>query len=299
MRLTCPNCGAQYEVPEDVIPQSGRDVQCSNCGDTWFQHHRDHTPEDERDEAADATLTWDTPEPEPADDPDSARTDADSPADADTDPAPQGEPSHALKPQSEAPAPDPAQRRELDPDVANVLREEAAREARARAQDTGSGLESQPELGLDAVDDGNERRAREAHARMAKLRGEPTEIELAAIDPTSRRSLLPDIEEINSSLRSGEDEEDTAPTEDAYADDGQIQPRKGGFRRGFLMMVTLAVLLTLVYVFAPQIARMVPVLGDVLSDYVAMVNALRQSLNGKVAALMAWFDIMASGQTGS
>ncbi|WP_083096104.1 zinc-ribbon domain-containing protein [Pseudophaeobacter leonis] len=37
MRLTCPNCGAQYEVPDDVIPDEGRDVQCSNCGDTWFQ----------------------------------------------------------------------------------------------------------------------------------------------------------------------------------------------------------------------------------------------------------------------
>ena len=42
MRLTCPNCGAQYEVPAEVIPESGRDVQCSNCGDTWFQTHPDH-----------------------------------------------------------------------------------------------------------------------------------------------------------------------------------------------------------------------------------------------------------------
>ncbi|WP_420862285.1 zinc-ribbon domain-containing protein [Algirhabdus cladophorae] len=39
MRLICPNCGAQYEVSEDVIPQAGRDVQCSNCGQTWFQKH--------------------------------------------------------------------------------------------------------------------------------------------------------------------------------------------------------------------------------------------------------------------
>ncbi len=39
MRLTCPNCGAQYEVPDEVIPDEGRDVQCSNCGDTWYQAH--------------------------------------------------------------------------------------------------------------------------------------------------------------------------------------------------------------------------------------------------------------------
>lgn len=39
MRLVCPNCGAQYEVPVDVIPHDGRDVQCSSCGHTWFQPH--------------------------------------------------------------------------------------------------------------------------------------------------------------------------------------------------------------------------------------------------------------------
>ena len=37
MRLTCPNCDAKYEVPEDAIPEGGRDVQCSNCGHGWFQ----------------------------------------------------------------------------------------------------------------------------------------------------------------------------------------------------------------------------------------------------------------------
>ena len=39
MRLICPNCAAQYEVPQEVIPEDGRDVQCSACGDTWFQLH--------------------------------------------------------------------------------------------------------------------------------------------------------------------------------------------------------------------------------------------------------------------
>ncbi len=57
MRLTCPNCGAQYEVPDEVIPEIGRDVQCSNCGDTWFQNHPDHTPEPEEVEEA----GWDAP----------------------------------------------------------------------------------------------------------------------------------------------------------------------------------------------------------------------------------------------
>lgn len=37
MRLICPNCSAQYEVDGSMIPDDGRDVQCSNCGHTWFE----------------------------------------------------------------------------------------------------------------------------------------------------------------------------------------------------------------------------------------------------------------------
>ncbi|NOX39819.1 MAG: hypothetical protein GXP05_04695 [Alphaproteobacteria bacterium] len=37
MRLVCPNCAAQYEVDDSAIPENGRDVQCANCGNTWFQ----------------------------------------------------------------------------------------------------------------------------------------------------------------------------------------------------------------------------------------------------------------------
>ena len=36
MLIKCPNCNAQYEVPNDIIPTAGRDVQCSSCSKTWF-----------------------------------------------------------------------------------------------------------------------------------------------------------------------------------------------------------------------------------------------------------------------
>ena len=39
MRLTCPNCDAVYEVPADAVPPEGRDVQCTNCGHSWYQVH--------------------------------------------------------------------------------------------------------------------------------------------------------------------------------------------------------------------------------------------------------------------
>jgi len=37
MRLVCPNCEAQYDLDDALIPAEGRDVQCSNCATTWFQ----------------------------------------------------------------------------------------------------------------------------------------------------------------------------------------------------------------------------------------------------------------------
>ncbi|MFT4717396.1 MAG: putative Zn finger-like uncharacterized protein [Paracoccaceae bacterium] len=48
MRLVCPQCAAQYEVDINAIPEDGRDVQCANCGNTWFQKRdgHDHATED-------------------------------------------------------------------------------------------------------------------------------------------------------------------------------------------------------------------------------------------------------------
>jgi len=57
MRLVCPNCDTQYEVDASMIPPSGRDVQCSNCGWTWFQDAQQREAPIEAqvvDEAADA-----------------------------------------------------------------------------------------------------------------------------------------------------------------------------------------------------------------------------------------------------
>ena len=36
MRLTCPNCGADYDIPEGMVPAAGRHVQCSTCHTRWF-----------------------------------------------------------------------------------------------------------------------------------------------------------------------------------------------------------------------------------------------------------------------
>ena len=270
MRLICPNCDAQYEVVDDVIPADGRDVQCSNCGQTWFQHHPDHAPSDE---ALD-DLPPDLAEPDDAPGEDEERSETAPPPAPDLDPEPELEPE---------PEPEP-QQRSLDPDVAGILREEAEREAQARAA---SGIETQPDLGLDSAESESDRRAREARERMARLRGEAAPEEPHAPGPEavataaavgSRRELLPDIEEINSSLRSsGEREQRVA---DPSPDTAEQTPKRSGFRRGFLLMIVIALVLAAIYIFAPQIARSVPQVDPFLSAYVAQVDSMRTWLDG-------------------
>ena len=43
MRLLCPKCDAEYELADGIIPNTGRDVQCSSCDTIWFVKVN-HTP---------------------------------------------------------------------------------------------------------------------------------------------------------------------------------------------------------------------------------------------------------------
>lgn len=262
MRLVCPNCGAQYEVPDNVIPEGGRDVQCSNCGHTWFQRHPDDDSElaEELNEPVPDT-EW-APEPEVEE--------------------PEPEPDESFE--DEQPAP---QRRELDPSVTEILREEAEREARARAGQADP-LESQPELGLEpGSDEGEEdRRARQARDRMARMRGQDPDAEAAAAAAAagSRRDLLPDIDEINSTLRAKNDrQDDHDEDEDLEYESLVSEPSKSGFGRGFLFAIILALLLAALYLLAPQITAAVPAAGPTLEAYVGVVDSVRATLNDLVA----------------
>lgn len=93
MRITCPNCAAQYDVEAAEVPPSGRDLICSACGHAWF-----HGPAEVEGQAA--------PPPD----------DGEDPAFEDADPG-------------EAPQPTPPP---LDPSLRALLRAEAEREADAR-----------------------------------------------------------------------------------------------------------------------------------------------------------------------
>lgn len=283
MRLTCPNCDAQYEVPDEVVPVAGRDVQCSNCGQTWFQHHPDHAPAEE--DETDLGL-------------------GDTSPDEDEEVAP---------PPPPPPAVEEPQRRQLDPAVADILRQEAEAEHEARRARQAQSLETQPDLGLDtgedpapdyddaydnpAPEDAQDQRALEAKRRMARMRGEAEPVSEAAANAaalSSRRELLPDIDEINSTLRSDSDR--SAGSRDAHGTHApqEVKKRKRGFRRGFALMILIVSAMALIYIFAPQIAQKVPQADPYLSSYVTWVDGLRVMLDVQLQRLLTWLDTMAS-----
>jgi predicted Zn finger-like uncharacterized protein len=317
MRLICPNCGAQYEVPEEVIPETGRDVQCSNCGDTWFQNHPDHPeqeplpqPAPDLDQQDEQNVTWDSPEQEvegtaldhtPAPEPE---PEPEQESEPDHPPEPEVASKDEDRPEDDSGTSEPP-RRQLDPAIADVLREEAEHEQEARAAESG-GLETQPDLGLSQDPEDDDRRTREARARMARLRGEPEDQTPASvpdaedIDPSSRRNLLPDIDEINSSLDAGpatpkhETPEAETRHEPTYA-----PPKRSGFRRGFAFAVLLGAILLAVYAFAPEITEAVPALAGPLEFYVETANQLRGLIDEQFGWLREWLRNMSSPANGA
>lgn len=291
MRLICPNCGAQYEVPAEVVPEAGRDVQCSNCGHTWFQHHPDHAPAElaepvPEDVPEDEDIDWEMDGPE------------EPPTEAVAPPAAEVTEDADEAPADPAPtAAEAAPRRGLDPSVAEVLREEAEREAQARRSASGS-LESQPDLGLDSsAESDEERRARQARERMAKIRGaeppaeapvaesapEPTAQSRAQTAAASRGDMLPDIDEINQTLRATSERRPVETPQGRAPDD---EDAGGGFARGLSLTVLAASLLLALYVFAAPLAELAPSLAPLLDAYVAQANDLRVWLQATLAGLL-------------
>jgi len=217
-----------------------------------------------------------------------------SPEQRQPDPEPEFEPEFEpeLEPELEpafsdpSPEPEPQIDRDLESDVSDVLRQEAEREALLRAAEAETALESQPDLGLDNhPDEEPARRAREARDRMARRRGEDPAKVGPAPDTGSRRGLLPDIEEINSSLRASADKStrtDLGPVQEAPPP----RQRKSGFMRGVVVTLIIGLVLGMIYANAPQIAESLPQADPMLSSYVALVDQARLWLDAQAAGLI-------------
>ena len=270
MRLICPNCDAQYEVDDSAIPPAGRDVQCSSCGHAWFQRQADP------DRAADPDLA-----------PRAASTDPEAPASGwiDPDGAAEDDTLTDEQPSSGPVLPEDntgPRRRGLDDSVLAVLREEAARETAVRRAEAPPPMEVQTDLGLAPPPPPPPTvppSVLAARERFADLSAPPEELapeDDIAVRPASRRELLPDIEEINSTLRaSSEPRGDTAEAGTGASGDAE----RRGFRAGFVLIILIAVLMWSAYAMAPRIVAAVPAAETAVQAYVAAVDRARLAVD--------------------
>lgn len=160
----------------------------------------------------------------------------------------------------------------VDDSVLAILREEAEREAQARRGELRP-LETQTDLGIEAA--------------MASSR-KPVEVASAAISaassvdhgddgrPSARRDLLPDVEEINSTLRPSEQSADGG-----LGADGMLAAEgRSGFRSGFLLVMTLTILAAALYLSADMLSELVPALAGPLDAFTGFVDSLRLRIDG-------------------
>jgi predicted Zn finger-like uncharacterized protein len=298
MRLICPSCGAQYEVDDSVIPEAGRDVQCSNCGRAWFQvsaaqlkaqAERDAAASDEPQEEAvvwsedDATAQTGAPHAAEASEEAGRQTQSEETPEAPEDTAATPAPDTAADAGNVAEPEWKSRRKSLDDSVVNVLREEADRERRVREAE-GSTVDAQAPLAAAAVTVV----APVVAAAQDDVPESPEEFtddgDEAVVSRASRRELLPDIEEINSTLRATSDRGGEAASIDAPA---TLRRRRSGFRMGFSTSILIAALLLLLYVMAPTIAEKVPATASMMGSYVAAVDGMREWLDSTLRGLTA------------
>lgn len=251
MRLTCPNCGARYEVDDAMVPPAGRDVQCSSCNTTWFQTG----PGAEGQPSAVYVKRVIQARPAAHQPPAGARDDDDD----------AGEDEAAQEPQLPLPP-----RRGTDRAALEILRQEAERETRLR-RGQATPVETQSEMSLD--DGGDWTRTRAERADLDEARDAFDDSPEAVVG--ARRDLLPDIEDINSTLRATGDrspEETTASDVDTL-DTGPR--RRRGARAGFVLVLLVAAIAAGVYANADLIAGQVPETAPYLQSFVEQVNSAR------------------------
>ena len=287
MRLICPNCSAQYEVPADVIPAEGRDVQCSNCQETWFQTHPDTEPQTDVAQTLKEHFAQTEPEAAPVppqsdalSEPDPIGDEFERVLDQELDTIVEDDPEI-----SPAPAiTHERSKREIDPSVADILREEAQREREQRAAET---FEHQDEFALDADEPTSDPQPKKSGYIDPKLDDLDEMYKDTALDaPASRRDLLPDIEEINSTLR--RDKKST------NREEPETQAQKNAsVRRGFRAAIILLLLAVTVYVYADLITSNVPQLAPYLDAYVAQIDQWRAALSDQTLGFLTWLQAQA------
>lgn len=182
-----------------------------------------------------------------------------------------------------------APRRDLDPALRDILREEREREEQLRR--AAAPVEEQEEMALDdpapaprATQTGAPEPDEEDDEDTAAIR----EMVAESVTPADRRGardLFPDIEEINSTLRATTDRS-SSDRATSDVDSMDVRPRRRrGFRTGLMLMLILAAAAIGAYVFQPDIVAALPQAEPYLTPYVEQVDRLRFQLDDLVQSL--------------
>lgn len=254
MRIVCPNCTAQYEIDAELLPEEGREVQCSACDAVWFQ----------------AKPTRKVPRAALVPAPNPVPAAPIGPAASNEAPETVASTEHASAAQSPEPTPAPTpplpRARQLDPSVTQLLREEAEFEARQRAKEAEK-IETQPDLGLLGTNPwpafGNPDELDDTDALTRPI-GQPTS------------TALPDIDDVSASL-------DPVATPRArggaeYSLPQTPKARQREFLKGFSFPLVIGGSAAGLYAFAPILAQTIPALAPVLDAYTGTLDQARQSL---------------------
>lgn len=143
IRVICPACRAEYRLPQDAIPEAGREVECTSCGRIWNARNPAllGAPKARRQ----AVEPQQAPRPEPESrDPSSAperlsyKVAFGAASTVQRDPA-----TAATEPPKPSPATVPLDQR-VAKDVLDILRDEVAHERRARQAEQRADRRSAP-----------------------------------------------------------------------------------------------------------------------------------------------------------
>ncbi|MCG3269340.1 zinc-ribbon domain-containing protein [Yoonia sp. I 8.24] len=170
-------------------------------------------------------------------------------------------------------------RKPLDSSIADILRQEAAREqAEANATSEAPAAEepAQPRRNDPVA-------AEETRRRISMMAEEeahtPAAVAAAATgavsDDTNMRSV-PSIDEINQQLRARSQSGDGANLTEA---EQQEVVQRRGFRRGFAFILILIALAIAPYIFADQIVAQFPQVAEPMATYIEVMDNLRLWLN--------------------
>lgn len=256
MRITCPNCLAQYEVDAGLLPDEGRDVQCSACDHVWFQPAppRKGLRTDLAPDGVQAPSPKESAEI-PRTLPDVEETEQDKPGLV-----------KARSPEIDA-RPATAAPRQLDPSISEILKEEA-RFAQEVAQRERTQVELQPDLGL--LSGG-------PWPTTAQASTAPAPTPQNDMARPTLQTAFPDIDDVSATLEPLGSRH--AKGTDGYELPATPKERQRSFLGGFLIPVAIGTVLVILYVLVPLISASAPAAAPAAQAYAGAIDSLRVSLS--------------------